>query len=285
MTYKLVDSGVGEKLEQFGEVLVRRPDPEAIWPKLNEENFWKEANLTFNRIDSKTGKWTKNGNVPAEWQIEHGGINFILRPTSFKHLGIFPEQIENWEYISSAIKKRQENSPEEKIQVLNLFAYTGGATIAIAKAGAEVTHVDASKQVVEWAKENAKINNLSDSAVRWIVDDAMAFAKRELKRGKKYDAIVMDPPAFGRGPDAQVWDISENFLELFDICQELLSPKPLFFVISGYASGYSAKAFGNCLIKIQEKFDGKIETIELLLKESSPRNVSLPAGVTARWSK
>ncbi len=285
MKYELIDSGEGEKLEQIGEVLVRRPDPEALWHKAAETDekiaeLWQNADLTFDRIDSKTGTWKKNSQdkdkIPDEWTIEHGGLTFLIRPTSFKHVGIFPEQIENWQFIQDAIECKEAN-------VLNLFAYTGGATLAAAKAGAEVTHVDASKPVIDWAKENAKLNNLTEAPIRWIVDDVLAFAKREVKRGKKYDAVVMDPPAFGRGPDGEVWKIEEQFLELFDTCMQLLSDKPLFFIISGYASGYSALAFENCLKQIEEKFGGSIESLELILKETSSRHASLPAGVTARW--
>ena len=289
--YELIDSGEGEKLEQIGPFLVRRPDREALWHKRLTESSgnqnWNSANLSFERVDSKTGSWKKNGQVPEEWQIEHGGLTFLIRPTSFKHVGIFPEQISNWEFISETISKRlgtaEAESGAEKPTVLNLFAYTGGATIVAAKAGAEVTHVDASKPVIEWAKENAQLNGLLGSPIRWIVDDALAFVKREVKRGKKYDGIVMDPPAFGRGPDGETWKIEEQFLDLFDTCMQLLSEKPLFVIVSGYASGYSALVFGNTLKVLEEKYGGKVETLELVLGECSDRKISLPAGVTARW--
>jgi 23S rRNA (cytosine1962-C5)-methyltransferase len=274
--YELLDSGEGEKLEKVGTIVVRRPDPEALWHRNLPDTTWQDADLSFERIDAKTGSWQKKGGVLDEWTIEHGGLTFLIKPTSFKHIGIFPEQIENWQFIAKCLVN-------EKANTLNLFAYTGGATIALAKAGAEVTHVDASKPVIDWAKENAKLNSLENAPIRYLVDDALAFAKREVKRGKKYDAIVMDPPAFGRGPDGEVWKIEEQFLELFDTCLQLLSDKPLFFIISGYASGYSALAFGNCLKKLEERFGGNIETLELILKENTSRNASLPAGVTARW--
>ncbi|MEN9582200.1 MAG: hypothetical protein RL641_154 [Candidatus Parcubacteria bacterium] len=305
--YELIDSGEGEKLERIGDVVVRRPDPEALWHKGLTASAWENADLSFVRIDSKTGSWKKrtagnkeeskdgssdgnkvvNKSVPDEWIIEHSGLHFLVRPTSFKHVGIFPEQTLNWQFIAECLenKKTENENAGAKPNVLNLFAYTGGATLVAAKAGAEVTHVDASKPVVDWAKENAKLNGLDNAPIRWLVDDALAFAKREVKRGKKYDGIVMDPPAFGRGPDGEVWKIEEQFLELFDTCMQLLSDKPLFLVISGYASGYSALAFGNCLKQIEEKFSGTTETLELILKENSSRNVSLPAGVTARWRK
>jgi len=286
--YQLIDSGVGEKLEQIGDIVVRRPDPEALWPKGLPVEKWNEAMLSFDRVDSKTGVWKKKNvkgeTAPDEWNIEHGGITFVIKPTSFKHVGIFPEQINNWEFVAKIIADaKNKGSEAHSLKVLNLFGYTGGATIAAAKVGAEVTHVDASKPVIEWAKENAKQNNLSETAIRWIVDDALQFAKREVKRGNKYDAIVMDPPAFGRGPDGEVWKIEENFLELFNACVELLSDKPAFFIISGYASGYSALAFGNCLKEVEKKHGGTIEVLELVLKESSSRGALLPAGVTARW--
>jgi 23S rRNA (cytosine1962-C5)-methyltransferase len=286
-SYQLIDSGEGEKLEQIGDVSVRRPDPEALWPKgLTSESGgasdeWNNAQLTFDRVDSKTGIWRKKGDVPDAWHIEHGGFVFVIRPTSFKHVGIFPEQESNWHFIQEQVAAA--NQSGEPVNVLNLFGYTGGATLAAAKAGAEVTHVDASKPVVEWAKENAEHNNLEDKPIRWLIDDALQFVKREVKRGKKYDGIVMDPPAFGRGPDGEVWKIEENFLELFNTCAELLSEKPIFFIISGYASGYSALAFGNCLKLLEAKYGGSTETLELTLKESSARHALLPAGVTARW--
>lgn len=299
--YQLLDSGEREKLEQVGDITVRRPDPEALWHKALPAQNWEDAMLSFDRVDSKTGVWKKNnkkasenensngnGNIPDEWNIEHGGLRFVIRPTSFKHIGIFPEQEKNWEFIANAItdvKNKNMHGADEQITVLNLFGYTGGATIAAAKAGAMVTHVDASKPVIEWAKENAALNGVGENAIRWIVDDALVFVKREVKRGKKYDAIVMDPPAFGRGPDGEVWKIEEQFLELFDACKELLSDTPIFFVISGYASGYSALAFGNCLKQIEEKYGGVTETLELVLMETSSRSALLPAGVTARWRK
>lgn len=288
-SYELLDSGEGEKLERIGDVVIRRPDPEALWHKSlvaeAEDNLWLQADLSFDRVDAKTGSWRKKvgSKIPDAWQIDHGGLLFIIRPTSFKHVGIFPEQKSNWEYIHETIANAKKRGRDE-ISVLNLFAYTGGATLAAAKAGATVTHVDASKPVVDWAKENAAINKIDKQAIRWLVDDVLAFAKREVKRGKKYDAIVMDPPAFGRGPDGETWKIEEHFLELFDTCRELLSDKPIFFIVSGYASGYSALAFGNTLAPLKEVYGGKIETLELILKESSPRGASLPAGVTARWS-
>lgn len=280
--YKLLDSGEGEKLEQIGDIVVRRPDPEALWHKELSSQTWDEAMLSFDRVDSKTGVWKKNNGkvVPDEWKIQHGGLRFIIRPTSFKHVGIFPEQENNWQFIVNTIA-----GEHEQMSVLNLFGYTGGATIAAAKAGAMVTHVDASKPVIEWAKENAALNGIGENAIRWIVDDALQFVKREVKRGKKYDAIVMDPPAFGRGPDGEVWKIEEQFIELFDACKELLSDTPAFFIISGYASGYSALAFGNCLKQVEEKYGGVTETLELVLMETSSRSALLPAGVTARWRK
>ena len=280
--YALLDSGNGEKLERFGEHVIRRPDPEALWPTSLAETEWKSAGLSFSRTDSKGGKWLTKGEVPKEWTIRHGGFDFLIRPTSFKHVGLFPEQENNWAVIASAVKGRS-SEVESVPRVLNLFAYTGGATIAALSAGAEVTHVDAAKPVVEWARKNAELNNLSGRSVRWIVDDVMKFVAREIKRGVKYDGIIMDPPAFGHGPKDELWKIERDFVTLIESCAKLLSEKPLFFIVSGYASGYSALAFANNLQAFKEKYGGVVEHLELTLKESNSRGFLLPAGVVARW--
>lgn len=274
--YELLDSGDKEKLERFGNFLIRRPDPEALWEKSNGL-IWEKSNLAFKRVGSRGGNWKKNKEIPDFWQIVYGGFKFKIIPTSFKHLGLFPEQLENWEFV-----KKIKNLKGKK--VLNLFGYTGGVTFVCARSGMKVTHVDASKPVVVWAKENAILNNL-DENIRWIVDDALDFVKKEIRRGEKYDAIIMDPPAFGRGPNGEVWKIEEDFLNLFGKSLELLSNKPEFFIISGYASGYSKIVFENNLKILQEKFGGKVESLELLIKEKSDRGFLLPAGVTARWKK
>lgn len=281
--YTLLDSGDGEKLEQFGDFVIRRPDPEALWKKSLPETEWKSAALTFSRTDSKGGRWITKGEILKEWQITHGSLNFLIRPTSFKHVGIFPEQENNWEFMAGVIGHPPAGG--KKAKVLNLFAYTGGATIAAAKAGAEVTHVDASKPVIEWAKKNAELNNLGNAPIRWLVDDVLKFVRREVKRGATYDGIVMDPPAFGHGPKDELWKIERDFVILIEECLKLLSDTPLFFIVSGYASGYSAIAFANNLEILKQKYGGSIEHVELTLTESNSREFVLPAGVVARWRK
>lgn len=273
--YELIDSGEGEKLERFGEFILQRPDPEALWEKF-DKNLWKKPDLSFSRIGSRGGKW--KGKAKESWQIFYSGFKFKIMPTSFKHVGLFPEQVDNWNFIKNikGLKGKR---------VLNLFGYTGGSTLACTRSGMEVTHVDASKPVVEWAKENANLNGFyrEASSIRWLVDDAIAFLRKEVKRGVKYDAIIMDPPAFGHGPAGEVWKIEEDFINLMNLCGQLLSESPVFFIISGYASGYSKIVFQNNLKMLEEKFGGKIESLELLIKENSKRGFLLPAGVTARW--
>lgn len=273
--YELLDSGNGEKLERYGAYILRRPDKEAIWNK-SDEGIWKKADLTFKRDGNKT-KWLINKDVPKEWIISCANLNFIIRPTSFKHTGLFPEQESNWQWVSDLIKKEK-----RKISVLNLFAYTGGATLACAKSGAEVCHVDGSKQAVFWARENAKISGLENEPIRWIIDDVIVFLKREIKRGRKYDAIIMDPPSFGHGPKDELWKIEEDFLELIKLCKEVLSSDPIFILINGYTAGYSSIAYEN---NLREMFDyGVFEKGELAILETSG-NKLLPCGIFARWRK
>ena len=271
--YELIDSGGEEKLERFGEVVLARPDPQALWKKGREEE-WGKANGRFER-EGRDGKWTRK--LPKEWPVEFGGLTFLIKPTSFKHTGLFPEQLSNWQWGSELIK----NAGRE-ISVLNIFGYTGGATLASAQAGASVTHVDASKTSVAWARENAKLSGLQEKPIRWITDDAITFLKREIKRGVKYDAVVMDPPAFGHGPDGEVWKFEENFLELLKLVQEVLSDKPLFVLVNGYAAGYSPLAFAYNLEQLIKKLGGSIEYGDLAIAESNSDRV-LPCGIFARW--
>jgi len=274
--YELLDSGDGEKLERFGSYVVSRPDPQALWRKRLPESEWKKAHGIFAREAEARWKFAKD--VPEKWEIEFGGIKIWIRPTSFKHVGLFPEQRENWKWVSDVIK-----NAGKKVSVLNLFGYTGGATLAAAKAGAEVCHVDSSKSSVIWARQNALASGLQDAPIRWIVDDALAFVKREIKRGRKYDAIIMDPPAFGHGPKGELWKIEEDFLKLLDACKEVLSDTPVFFLINGYAAGYSPLAYKNSLLYIVEHNKGTLEQGELALQESGPDARLLPAGIFARW--
>ena len=283
--YELLDSGNGEKLERYGQYLFTRPDPEALWEKRKDYTFWDKAELRFVRNGNKT-KWISKEGTPRSWDISYGNFVFSIRPTSFKHTGLFPEQISNWEWTEEVIKKeiQKRTSKSEPVSVLNLFAYTGGATLAAAHAGAEVCHVDGSKTAVEWARNNAKLSGLENSPIRWIVDDVLIFLKREIKRGRKYDAIIMDPPSFGHGPKDELWKIEEHFLMLMKLCKEILSDDPLFILINGYTAGYSSIAYENNLKDIMKEYKGEIEKGELVIEESEGGRL-LPCGIFARWSK
>ncbi len=281
--YELLDSGGGEKLERFGKIILRRPDPQAIWVKRLPEERWLAADLFFKK-SGMGGKWIGKNDTPDKWLVAISGLNFYLKLGSFKHPGVFPEQSPNWSFIKervSAAKKQMGNA-----SILNLFGYTGGATLAALSAGAEVTHLDGSKVAIGLARENAIASSLSGKPVRWILDDARAFVRRELKRGKTYDGIVMDPPAFGRGPKGETWKIEDDLPELINAAKKILSPKPLFFILNGYASGYSAIAYENNLLDLREKFGGEIESGELAIRESSGKDGRLlPAGIFSHWSR
>lgn len=304
--YSLIDSGEGEKLERFGKYVLSRPDPQALWKKSLPPAEWKKADGHFTH-DPDKGKWSLKGGMESRWQISFGGLDLWIKPTAFKHVGLFPEQESNWRWISQQIQKRIElrdlqtggpkrdqSTNDQSLEVLNLFGYTGGATLICAQAGAKVAHVDGSKSAIAWARENAEISGLKDKPVRWILDDARDFVRRELKRGRKYAGIIMDPPIFGHGPDSELWKIEEHFLTLLDSCFQLLSDKPLFFLVNGYSAGYSALAYGNSLKELEEKFGGTIEVGELAIEETREQRTEmrdqnseaklLPAGIFARWS-
>jgi 23S rRNA (cytosine1962-C5)-methyltransferase len=274
--YALLDSGREEKLEKYSDFVLERPDPQALWEKHLPSSEWAKAQGRYTR-EGREGKWESTG-LPKEWQISYGGFTFIIRPTSFKHTGLFPEQLPNWEWIQEKIK-----TARRPVSVLNLFAYTGGATLAAARAGASVTHVDASKVAMSWARDNATASGLTDAPIRWITEDVLAFIKREIKRGTRYDAIIMDPPAFGHGPSGELWKIEENLLELMGLCADLLSDTPLFVLMSGYAAGYSPLAFGYNLEIFEKKFGGTIECGDLAIAEQGSERI-LPCGIFARWS-
>lgn len=283
--YELIDSGEGEKLERFGQYILRRPDPQALWKKNLAEQLWRQADASFLRPPSgragtgETGKWKTKAGMPKEWKMEMLNLKFLIKPTPFKHVGLFPEQEPNWIWIKEKIKKSG-----RAVKVLNLFGYTGGATLAVLSAGGEAVHVDGSKSAINWAKQNAEISDLGKAKVRWIEDDARKFVQREIKRGNKYDAIIMDPPAFGHGANNEVWKIEEDFINLLDMCQEILSDNPLFVLVNGYSAGYSAVAYENSLQELVKKFGGQVECGELTVKESKSNRL-LPAGIFARWSK
>ena len=276
--YELLDSGDGEKLERYGNIIMSRPDPQALWEKRLSQDEWDKAEARFSHA-AANAKWELSPNVPPKWNIDFAELTFSIRPTAFKHTGLFPEHTSNWQWISEKIKNA--NRP---ISVINLFGYTGGATIAAAKAGATVCHVDGSRVAVSWARENAELSGQKDAPIRWIVDDARTFLKREIKRGKQYDGIIIDPPAFGHGPDGDVWKIENDFLPFLNLCKEAMTADPLFFLINGYASGYSAIAYENNLETLMSDKKGTIEMGELAIRESNKGRL-LPCGIFARWNK
>ena len=274
--YELLDSGEGEKLERYGSFVVSRPDPQALWKKTLPQGAWEKAQAKFLRTDEKAG-WKIAKEVPPRWEISLSDLKFYIKPTSFKHTGLFPEQSENWKFIEEKIK-----NAGRSVKVLNLFGYTGGATLAAAKAGAEVVHVDGSKVALQWAKDNAELSGLKDKPVRWLLDDAFAFVERELRRGNSYDAIMMDPPSFGHGPKGELWKIEEKFIPLLDACVKLLTPNPLFIIINGYSSGYSAHSYENALNDMMRAYKGTVEVGELVIRETASQKL-LPSGIFARW--
>jgi 23S rRNA (cytosine1962-C5)-methyltransferase len=282
--YELLDSGENKKLERYGKFILSRPDPQALWPLNENSSVWQKSDAIFIRKGKET-EWKKSKNLPEFWTIEFGGLNFEIRPTTFKHTGLFPEQLPNWEWMTKKIKdERSKMKDQRQIKVLNLFGYTGGATLACAKAGSEVVHLDGSKMAISWARKNQELSGLSDKPIRWILDDARTFLRREIKRGNHYDAIIMDPPSFGHGPNKELWKIEEHFDELIELSKKVLSRKPLFFLINGYASGYSPIAYTNNLIQLQDKFGGEIEMGELTISESNSKRL-LPCGIFSRWSR
>ncbi|NVN97441.1 class I SAM-dependent methyltransferase, partial [Candidatus Nomurabacteria bacterium] len=246
---------------------------------------WQGADLEFIRNGTKN-KWIIKNGVPNNWDIVYGDLKFSIKPTSFKHIGLFPEQLPNWEWMSNLITnyKLPINNEKQKPAVLNLFAYTGGATLACAKAGAEVAHVDASKNAVEWARKNAELSGLTDAPIRWLIEDVTLFLKREIKRGRKYDAIIMDPPAFGHGPKDELWKIEEDFLNLMNLCKQVLSDDPLFILINGYTAGYSSIVYQNNLMDLMKDYKGKVEGGELVIEETKSKRL-LPCGIFARWQR
>ncbi|MFA6105527.1 MAG: class I SAM-dependent methyltransferase [Patescibacteria group bacterium] len=275
--YELVDSGESEKLERYADVLIARPDPQALWPKKLSVAEWEKANAFFKRV-SVSANWSTKGKIAEKWQVEIGGLKMWVKLSAFKHTGIFPEQVGNWLWLEEKIK-----NSGRPVSVLNLFGYTGGATLACAKAGAEVCHVDGSKAAIGWGRENAEISGLKDKPIRWILDDAFRFVQREVKRGKLYDGIIMDPPSFGHGPKGELWKIEKSFLPFVEECKKVLSKQPLFFLINGYAAGYSALAYKNNLETLFKAYGGKVEVGELTIKEKEGERL-LPAGIFARWS-
>lgn len=276
--YELLDTTDGERLERWGKYILVRPDPQIIWKNAGKSPEWKSADGVYRRSKEGGGKWIVN-RLPEQWNIRYGKLCFVLRPMGFKHTGLFPEQAANWDWFSELIR----NSGRKNIKVLNLFAYTGGATVASAAAGAAVVHVDAAKGMVAQAKENAALSGLSDAPIRYIVDDCKKFVEREIRRGNKYDAVIMDPPSYGRGPSGEVWKIEDSVDELVGLAAQLLSDDPLFFLINSYTTGLSPLAMQYILgLKVASKFGGRLESGELGLRVSSSGGI-LPCGASARW--
>ena len=276
--YKILDTSSGEKLESWGGVTLVRPDPQIIWKSEKRSEMWKRADGVYHRSSKGGGSWEFRKKLPDSWQIGYGDLRFIIKPTGFKHTGLFPEQAVNWDMMRGLIKESG-----REINVLNLFAYTGGATLACAEAGAKVAHVDASKGMVAWARENAKASGLEDKPVRWLVDDCEKFVRREIKRGRKYDAVVMDPPSYGRGPGGEVWKLEDCVYELVKLCAGVLSDEPLFFLLNSYTTGLSPSVMAYILGDIIcEKYGGNVTADEIGLPvEATGR--PLPCGSTAVW--
>ena len=276
--YKILDMAHGEKLEDWNGVILRRPDPQIIWNKETNPSLWKQANAYYHRSNSGGGSWEQLKKTPSSWQIKYKDLTFNLKLMGFKHTGLFPEQASNWDFMIDKIKKSN-----RKISVLNLFAYTGGATVACAYAGADVVHVDSSRGMVDWAKENIKSSNLEDKYVRFIVDDCIKFVEREIRRGHKYDAIIMDPPSFGRGANKEVWRFEDNLYDLVELCTKVLSDDPLFFLINSYTTGISSEVLKNILnLTIKNKGIVTNGEIGLPMEDS---DLVLPCGIYGRWEK
>ncbi len=277
--YRLLDTSDGEKLEMWNGVRLVRPDPQVIW-KTPHSDIWQRVDAQYHRSRTGGGEWEYHCKLPDRWQLSYGELRFWIRPTNFKHTGLFPEQAVNWDFMHTLIQK--ENRP---ISVLNLFAYTGGATLACANAGASVCHVDASKGMVQWARENATLSQLSDKPIRWIVDDCDKFAQREHRRGHHYDAIIMDPPSYGRGPGGEVWKLESCIYDFVTRCSEVLSDNPLFVVINSYTTGLSPSVMGYILGSILvPRFGGHVYCDEIGLPVEHSGMV-LPCGATAVWCR
>lgn len=278
--YEILDMANGEKLERWKDVILVRPDPQIIWNKKTYPQKWKEVNATYNRSKTGGGSWNYNKKMPESWKIKYKDLTFNIKPMGFKHTGLFPEQAVNWDWMINKIKNEK-----REVKVLNLFAYTGGATVACLYAGASVCHVDSSKGMVAWAKENVASSGLEKRPVRYIVDDVVKFVNREIRRGNKYDAIIMDPPSYGRGTNGEVWQFEENIYQLVELCTKVLSDNPLFFLINSYTTGISSKVLENILkLNISAKYNGSFEAGEIGLPMTNSGLV-LPCGIYGRWEK
>lgn len=284
--YEVIDCSKGEKLERWGDYYLVRPDPQVIWDTPKADNHWKQKNGHYHRSAKGGGEW-EFFDLPKEWNIRYQDLTFRLKPFSFKHTGLFPEQAVNWDWVSSIIKeaaaKNADGHSDRSVKILNLFAYTGGATLAAAAAGAAVTHVDASKGMVTWAKENAAASGLADAPIRWLVDDCVKFVEREIRRGNTYDGIIMDPPSYGRGPKGEIWKIEENVFPLIQLAAKLLSKNALFFLVNSYTTGLQPAVLTYMMYTaLVPQYGGHVEASEIGLPVSASGLV-LPCGASGRW--
>lgn len=277
--YEILDMADGEKLERWGDVILVRPDPQIIWKDKNFPNKWKKINARYNRSKTGGGSWEYTSNLPKAWQIKYKNLVFNIKPMGFKHTGLFPEQAVNWDWMIEKIKKEK-----REIKVLNLFAYTGGATVACLSAGASVCHVDSSKGMTAWAKENVISSGLEKANVRYIVDDVIKFVNREIRREHKYDAIIMDPPSYGRGTNGEIWKFEENIDELIKLCSKVLSDNPLFFLVNSYTTGISSTVIENILKTNLKIKNGKYSCGEIGLPMTNS-DLILPCGIFAKWEQ
>jgi 23S rRNA (cytosine1962-C5)-methyltransferase len=276
--YEILDMANGEKLEKWKDVILVRPDPQIIWKSKSFPERWKNVNARYIRSSTGGGNWDFNKKVPANWQVKYKELIFNIKPMGFKHTGLFPEQAVNWDWMINKIQHANRD-----IKVLNLFAYTGGATVACSYAGASVCHVDSSKGMVTWAKENITSSGLQNNPVRYIIDDVVKFVSREIRRGNKYDAIIMDPPSYGRGTNGEVWKFEENISDLVELCTKVLSDRPLFFLINSYTTGISSTVLEN-ILRLNIKAKGKLSSGELGLPMKDS-NLVLPCGIFSRWEE
>lgn len=285
--YQVIDCSSGEKLERWDKYTLVRPDPQVIWDTPKTEKGWIRMNGHYHRSKSGGGEW-EFFNLPNEWTIRYPlvigkNLTFRLKPFSFKHTGVFPEQAVNWDWFAQIISDFSKKNPDRQVSVLNLFAYTGGATVAAAAAGAKVTHVDAAKGMVAWARENAAASGLAEAPVRWIVDDCVRFVEREIRRGSRYDAVIMDPPSYGRGPKGEIWKIEDNVFPLIQLCTQVLTDKPLFFLVNSYTTGLQPAVLTYMISTAMKRFGGKVEASEIGLPVSS-NGLVLPCGASGRWT-
>ena len=278
--YEILDMADGQKLERWGNVILSRPDPQIVWKQKSFPEKWKQVNATYHRSKTGGGAWEYKKQMPKEWQIKYKDLVFNIKPMGFKHTGLFPEQAVNWDWMMNKIK-----SEKREIKVLNLFAYTGGATVACLSAGASCTHVDSSKGMVAWAKENVISSGLQEKHVRYIVDDVVKFVNREIRRGNKYDAIIMDPPSYGRGANGEVWQFENNIYDLVELCTKVLSDNPLFMLINSYTTGISSTVLANILnLTVSKKYKGQVDSGEIGLPMTDSKLI-LPCGIYGRWTK